>query len=134
MPVAAIKHPNQEQVGEERVYFSLQFSGYTSFLRELSVQELKTGTCRQDPKPRPWRNAAGWLALHGLLSLLLMSARMTCPALALPRVHTVPSHRIIDQEKFPCGLACRSALGGHFSMKIPSFPPCRGLRQVDEMQ
>ena len=37
---------------------------------EMSGQELKAGTWRQELKQRPWRSAVYWLASHGFLNLL----------------------------------------------------------------
>lgn len=53
---------------EERVYLA-----YTS-PHSPSLKEVRTGShTRQEPggrMQRPWRSAAYWLALHGLLNLL----------------------------------------------------------------
>lgn len=58
------KPHDQEQLGgEERLSFILQFLVY--HLRKLGR------TSRQEQKQRPWRNAAYWLAFHGLLSAFL---------------------------------------------------------------
>jgi len=53
-------------LGRKRIFF-LTASDHNE---EVLVQEVKTGTWRQEQKPRPWRGAAYWLALHGLFSLL----------------------------------------------------------------
>lgn len=64
-----VRHHDQEQLGEERVDFSLQLSGHTPSLREVRSEtqdrNLKTGT-----EAGTTRNAAHWLAPCGLLSLL----------------------------------------------------------------
>lgn len=36
-----------------------------------SLREVSGGTWRRESKPKPWRNAAAWLALRGLLGFLL---------------------------------------------------------------
>ena len=54
--VAVVKHPDQKQIGEERVYFSSQLSGHSLSLREIRDpgQELKR---------KAWRSAGySWLA------------------------------------------------------------------------
>ena len=61
----------KKQVGEESVY-----SAYTSILVFITKGSLdrhsnRAGTWRQELMQRPWRRAAYWLVLHGLLSLLL---------------------------------------------------------------
>jgi hypothetical protein len=60
----------KREVGEERVY-----SAYTSTLRFTTEgsqdrNSNRAGTWRQELMQRPWRDAAYWLASHGLLSLL----------------------------------------------------------------
>ncbi|CAO2609842.1 hypothetical protein LEMLEM_LOCUS14387 [Lemmus lemmus] len=66
--IAGIKHHDQKQLGEERVYFTVQLSGQTPLLREFRART-------QDRNPEAganaeaWRNTAYWLMqkLGGIL-------------------------------------------------------------------
>jgi hypothetical protein len=78
VPVAEIKHHDDRQLEEQRVYFILRFSGQTPLPREV-MAELKQG---RNPvaggdgergEGRRWRNTASWLAPSALLSLLSYS-------------------------------------------------------------
>jgi hypothetical protein len=59
-----MKHHSQKQLEEEKVRITVH-------QQKQSGQELKqAGTWRQELMLSPWRGAAYWLALHGLLSFL----------------------------------------------------------------
>lgn len=47
-PVVVVKHPEQKQAGEKRVYFSSQLSGYSP-----SVMEARGRDSRQDSRQEP---------------------------------------------------------------------------------
>jgi hypothetical protein len=68
--IAEMKHYDQRQVGEENVY--LASTSTTLFIIAGSQDRNSNwaGTWRQELRQRPWKGAAYWLALHGLLSLL----------------------------------------------------------------
>jgi hypothetical protein len=61
----------KSQVGEEKVY-----SAYMSTFQLITEgsqddrNSSREGTGRQKLMQRPWRDAAHWVALHGLLNLL----------------------------------------------------------------
>jgi hypothetical protein len=62
--IAIIKHCDQKQLGEERVYV-----GYASLLQFKGSQgriSNRTGIWRQELKQRSWKNATYWLVLHVL--------------------------------------------------------------------
>jgi hypothetical protein len=65
-----MKHLDLMQLGEERVYLA-----YTSSLLFISEETQdrnlnRAGTWRQELMQKPWRDAAYWLTLYGLLNLL----------------------------------------------------------------
>lgn len=77
-----IKHQDQNNLGEEIVSFSLQFSGHTPSLKEARAQGRTPAIVL---KQRPWRNwriADHWLASHGVLSWLPTHSRTVCPKVA----------------------------------------------------
>jgi hypothetical protein len=51
-----MKHHDQQQIEEVRVYFILQLTVYHD--EKLGRNKLKVGTWKQELKQRPWRNAA----------------------------------------------------------------------------
>jgi hypothetical protein len=59
-----VKHCDQKQLGEERVYFSLQL-----VVHHPGQNFVRAGTWKQGLKQTQWRNAIYWLPLHGLLNL-----------------------------------------------------------------
>ena len=82
-------------------------------------QELKAGTWRQELKQRPWRGAAYWLALHGLLSLLSYKTHVYLPRGDTAQSGLGPSTSIIKEEYalqtcLPTGQSDR----GIFSAKV----------------
>lgn len=95
--ITAIKHHNQKHPGEEKPYLAcLPHNSQSS-------KELKAGSWKQERVQRPWRNAAHWLACHGLVSLLPYTTQDHHPGTALPPPHPDPSElgprsSIINQE------------------------------------
>lgn len=89
-----------------------QFGGGKSLFRFTAVShhegksegEIKKGTCRQEPKQKPWRNAAYRLAPHGLLSRLLIQLGTICPKMAPPIIGWSLPHQS-PTKKMPHGLA-----------------------------
>ena len=65
-----MKYQNQHNLCRKSV-FVLDFHTIAYHLEEVGTgTQNRTGTWRQELMQRPWRGAAYWLALHGLLSLL----------------------------------------------------------------
>lgn len=64
-----MKHGNQEQLADERVYFILQHSDILH-QQEKSEQKLQVGTWRKELKQEPWRDSAYFSVPIGLLGLL----------------------------------------------------------------
>jgi hypothetical protein len=64
---------------EERVY--LAYASLSLFIIERSQDRHsnRAETWRQELMQRPWRSAALWLALYGLLSLLYYSSQNNHP-------------------------------------------------------
>ena len=62
-----IKHHNQKELGEERVYLYYISILYSVIEGSQDRNTSRAGTWRQELTQR---SAAYWLALHGLLSLL----------------------------------------------------------------
>ena len=58
------RHCDLKQAEEDRVYLA-DTSDHSP-----SLKQVRAGTWRQELMQKPWRGAAYWLALHGLLSLL----------------------------------------------------------------
>ena len=60
--ISVMKHHDQKQLGEERVY--LTYSSTSLFIIERSQDRSshKEGTWTQELMQRPWRGAAYWLA------------------------------------------------------------------------
>ena len=71
------------------------------------------GTWRQALMQRPWRDAAYWLVLHGLLSLLSYRIQDYQPRVALPTTMdwALPYQQIIKKIY---RLACSWILRKHF--------------------
>lgn len=69
------KYDSWEQCGKERDGFTFQLSGHSPSLREVG----------QEQKQRPWRNAAYWLVLPGLICCL-NHPRTMWPGMVLPTV------------------------------------------------
>lgn len=60
---------------------------------EMSGQEFKAATWRQDLKLRPWRGVACWLTSHDVLACFLTEARTTCSGSARLTVVWVLAHQ-----------------------------------------
>jgi hypothetical protein len=103
--IAGMKHHDQKGVGEEKAY-----SAYTSislFIIEGSQGRNSNGAgaWRQELMLRPWRNAAYWLAPHGLLGCFLIELRATSPGMAPPTVvwalpHKSPIEKMLTAEPY----------------------------------
>jgi len=69
--IAAMKHHNQMQVREEKVYSAYTSDHIIVHHQRKSAQELKkVWNLERELMQRPQRDAAYWLVSHGLLSLL----------------------------------------------------------------
>jgi hypothetical protein len=114
--IAVIKHHDQKQPGQERVYFSLQFHT-TDHHWGKSGQEL-----RQELIQRPWRNTAYRLAPHGLLSLLSYTIQDHQPRDGTPHSELSPlpltTNQENDPEVWPQVHLVREDI---FSIEIPPF-------------
>jgi hypothetical protein len=67
----------------------------------------KAGTWRQELMQRPWRNAAYWLAPHGLLILLSTKPRTTSPGVVPPTMDWALPHQSLIKKiinKLACNL------------------------------
>lgn len=84
--VAVIRYSTQDQLGEQRVYFSSYFQVIVHHWGKLQ-HKLKEWMWKLELKQRAWRRrAAYWLASHVLLSLLAytIQVRSTHIILCLP--------------------------------------------------
>ena len=61
IPIAVIKHHDQNQLGEEGIYFSLEIT--------LHIRGSQSRSSRQELEQQLWQNALYWLAPFGLLFL-----------------------------------------------------------------
>ena len=77
VPFAVIKHYDQKQLEEQKVYFIL-------WLNSLSSREVRAGPWRQELMQRPWRDAAYWPAPPGLLIFHSYRTRTISPGVAPP--------------------------------------------------
>lgn len=105
--IAEIKHHDKKCLGEERVYFILQ---YTSYSRHC------LGKARQELKQRPGRSDAYWITQEGLLSLLSYSIREQKSRDGITHSQLSPPTSIISQES----ILLVSLVGDIFSIEIPS--------------
>lgn len=103
--IAVVKHYDQEQPGEERVYFACSWSN-----RGKTRQEVK-----QELMQRAWRNAAIQLApLRLAQPAFLTQPRVEPPTVSQPFPH--PS----SGKKCPTDLPTAPSDGGVFSTVVPS--------------
>jgi hypothetical protein len=65
-----MKHHDQKQGGEERIYVAYIATSQFIIKRNQGKNSLRAQTWRQELMPRLWRGAAYWLTPHGLLSPL----------------------------------------------------------------
>lgn len=65
---AVMKHHDQKQLGEERIYFTLQLSSHTSSLTKVRAI-IEGRNLRPELVQRPWKSMAFWPAPQGLFSL-----------------------------------------------------------------
>jgi len=63
------------------------------------LKEVRDGTWRQEPMPRPWRGAAYWLAPHGLLSCFLIELRTINSGMAPSTMGWALSHQSLIKKK-----------------------------------
>ena len=93
--IAVMKHHDQKQAGEERVYFHLAYTIIS--LEEVGTgTQNRAGTWRQDLIQRPWRGAAYWLALplHPACSdCYLIELRTTSPGMIPPKMGLAFPHQ-----------------------------------------
>lgn len=78
--IAVMKHDKLKHLQEERIYFILQLIAHYP---RKSGQKLEAGTKKQQLIHRPQRYTSYWLALPGLLDLLLLAFRTTNLGVAL---------------------------------------------------
>jgi hypothetical protein len=111
--IAVMKHPDQNQLGEERVYFILQL---------LSSREVKTELKKELGGRNRYSRSCGGKLVSGVLSLLSYRiqyhlCRQGC------RRHRDSSHINHQSRKCPTGLSIAQCGGGIFSIEIFSFKP-----------
>lgn len=108
------KHHDQIQLWEEKVYLAYMFQSQSIMKGRKSEQERK-----EEPRRRPRRDAADWLAPFGLLSLLPYTRQTTCPGVAVPSVRwALPRQSSI--KKMNHRLAPRTSGGSIFSTQVLS--------------
>jgi len=115
------------QVGKERVY--LAYTSTSLFFTEGSQDRnsSRAGPWRQELMKRPWRDAAYWLAHHGLLSLFYYRTRT--PALGWHHPQWWPHQTLV--KKMPYRLAYIWILQRHFLCWGSRPSDDYGLYQVD---
>jgi len=82
--IAVMKHYEQKQGDKEKVLLACKSTSLFTNGGSQDRNSHRAGTWRQELMQRPWRGAAYWLALHGLLSLLSYRTRTTSPGMASP--------------------------------------------------
>ena len=68
--IAAMKHYDLKVIGKERIYVAHTSTSLFIIEGSQDRNSNRAGTWRQELMQRPWRGAAHWLALHGLLNLI----------------------------------------------------------------
>jgi hypothetical protein len=117
-----MKHRDQKQVGEERVYWA-----YISTSRSITEGSQdrnwsRARTSRQDLTQRLQSGPDSWLVSHDLLSLLFIELRITCPVVAPLTMGWALSHQPLV-SKIPYRFAYSAyTYGGIFSIEAPSSP------------
>jgi hypothetical protein len=67
----------------------------------------------------PWRSAAGWLALHSLLTLLSYTIQKHLPRVVLPPMDLALTHKS-QSRQYPIGMLTFKSDKGIFSTEVPS--------------
>jgi len=65
-----MKHHDQKQVGEVRIYLTYTFASWSITEGTQDRNTTRAGTWRQELKQMPWSGAVFWLAPHVLFNLL----------------------------------------------------------------
>ena len=97
---------------EDSVNLAYSFQSYSH------TREVRAGTCRQELKQRPWKDAAYCLALHCWLSYLLYTALDHLPRGGTAHSGLHPPTPIINQEKALTDLPISQSDGGIFSIDV----------------
>ena len=114
-----IKHHDQTQVGEERVYLAYTSTSMFIIKGSQDRNSKRTGTCRQELMQKPWRGAAYWLAPKGLFCLFSCRTRVQQPMEWYHSQWAGPSpisHQLRNRLR---GLPAAQSYGGVVSIEVP---------------
>jgi hypothetical protein len=99
VPIAVGRHHDQKQLGEKRIYLTLPY--HSSSLKEVRTRAQAGQGPGQELMQRPWRDAAYWLAPHGLLSLLSYRTQDHQPRLVpSTMVWSLPHQSLIRKRSY----------------------------------
>lgn len=129
--ICCYKHCDPKPLGEERLYFILQFIACfegSQGVRESGSQGVREGT--QGRKKRPRRKATSW---HAQLAFFKIQPRTTQPGVAPPRVGWALPHQ--SREFFTVLLKVNLMEAFFFSVEFSFFPfDCDGAKLMKANQ
>ena len=96
-----IKHHEQKQLGEERVYLVSTSRSLFIIRNHQDRNSNRAGTWRQELMQRPWRDTAYWLSHHSLLSLLSYRIQGHLPRNGTTHIGQDPPPSITNYENSP---------------------------------